>query len=157
LLQWWDKLALPVLNNLGEEKGLALEAKETLLGILVVDEDDELEKEDAVNTSEAVSENLLAVWLKKHQAGNADFDNEARFVEGQIQLILLSFGRKRPKVRPIPQDLGRRTNYVVGLLECDQQILRGEREPHTHFVASVRVHTSPTPASPPSPADTVVQ
>ena len=102
LLQWWDKLALPVLDNIGEEKGLALEAKNTLLGILVYDEDDELEKEDAVRTSDAVSENLLSVWLTKHQAGNIDFDNEARFVEGQIQLILLAFGRKRPKVRQIP-------------------------------------------------------
>jgi solute carrier family 25 protein 16 len=102
LLTWWDKLAQPVLDNIGEEQGLALEAKKTLLGILVYDEDDELEKEDAERTSEAVSENLLAVWLKKNQAGNAHFDNEARFVEGQIQLILLAFGRKRPKVSRIP-------------------------------------------------------
>ena len=98
MLQWWDKLALPVLNNIGEEKGLALEAKNTLLGILVYDEDDEIQRADAVHTSEAVSENLLAVWLKKHQAGNEEFDDEARFVEGQIQLILLAFGKKRPKV-----------------------------------------------------------
>jgi solute carrier family 25 protein 16 len=101
LFQWWDKLALPVLNNIGEEKGLAPEAKNTLLGILVYDDDDEIANEDAVQTSEAVSQNLLEVWLKKHQAGNAEFDNEARFVEGQIQLILLAFGRKRPKVRSI--------------------------------------------------------
>lgn len=101
LLEWWDKLALSVLNNIGEEKGLALEAKNTLLGILVVDEDDEVEKKDAVQTSEAVSQNLMEVWFKKHQASNPEFDNEARFVEGQIQLILLAFGRKKPKVRPI--------------------------------------------------------
>lgn len=119
LLQWWDKLALPVLNNIGEEKGLALEAKNTLLGILVYDEDDEVEKDDAVRTSEVVSENLLAVWLKKHQAGNADFDNEARFVEGQIQLILLAFGRKRPKVRQISQGLEQKTNSGLGFLGYD--------------------------------------
>jgi len=89
-----------VLNHLGEEKGLALEAKDTLLGILVYDEDDDIERQDVVHTSEAVSENLLAVWLKKNQASSAEFDDEARFVEGQIQLILLAFGRKRPKVCP---------------------------------------------------------
>ena len=90
---------MPVLNSIGEEKGLALEAKNTLLSILVYDEDDEVERDDAMRTSEAVSENLLAVWLQKHQAGNADFDNQARFVEGQLQLILITFGKKRPKVR----------------------------------------------------------
>jgi solute carrier family 25 protein 16 len=98
LLQWWDKLAITVLSNIGEEKGLALEAKSTLLSILVYDEDDEIVKKDAVQTSETVSHNLMEVWLKKHHQGNTDFDNEARFVEGQIKLILLAFGRKRPKV-----------------------------------------------------------
>ena len=101
LLQWWDKLAVPVLDNIGEEKGLALEAKNTLLDILIYDEDDEAENEDAIHTSEAVSENLLSVWLYKHQAGNEEFYNKARFVEGQIQLILLAFGRRRPKVGSI--------------------------------------------------------
>ena len=91
-------MALPVLKKIGEEKGLAREAKDTLLDLLVYDEDDEVEKDDTRQTSVAVSENLLAVWLDKYQAGNVDFDNEAKFVEGQIQSILLLFGRKRPKV-----------------------------------------------------------
>jgi solute carrier family 25 (mitochondrial carrier protein), member 16 len=106
-------LALSVLNNIGEEKGLALEAKSTLLGILVYDEDDEVAKKDAVQTSEAVAHNLMEVWLKKHQVGNAEFDNEARFVEGQIQLILLAFGRKRPKVSPILQGFWHDTNVLL--------------------------------------------
>jgi hypothetical protein len=125
LLQWWDKLALPVLNNIGEEKGLALEAKNTLLDILIYDEDDEVEKEDAMHTSEAVSENLLSVWLNKHRAGNEEFDNEARFVEGQIQLILLAFGRKRLKVGSISRGTGHVANLcLTGFFEHDQQVLR---------------------------------
>ena len=111
MLQWWDKLSLPVLNNLGEEKGLALEAKSTLLGILIYDDD--VEVEDAVHTSEAVSENLLAVWLKKNQTASAEFDDEARFVEGQIQLILLAYGR-RCKVCPAWQDAGTMLIVLAG-------------------------------------------
>lgn len=100
-------MAPPFLNNMGEERGLALEAKNTLLGILVYDEDDEVEKQDAINTSEFVSENLLAVWLKKQQAANTDLDNEARFVESQIRLILLAYGKKRPRVGLLLQNLSK--------------------------------------------------
>lgn len=95
LLQWWDKLSLPILNKIGEEKGLAVEVKETLLGILAYDEDED--DEDAAITSSTVSENLLDVWLKKNFQILKDHDDEARFVEGQIKMVLFSFGRKRPK------------------------------------------------------------
>ena len=101
LVQWWEALSKIVLNKLGEEKGLAVEAKNVLLSILVYDEDEdgdgELVKDDNT-TSETVAESLLATWLAKVNAASTDFDVEARFVEGQIRLILVSFGKKRPKV-----------------------------------------------------------
>ncbi|KAH8585545.1 Hamartin protein-domain-containing protein [Bisporella sp. PMI_857] len=93
LLQWWDKLAVPVLNKLGEEKGLAEEAKNTLLEILVEDDEDD----DSVSTSTAVANNLLEAWLKKNFISVKDFDDDARFVENQIRIILLAFGRRRPQ------------------------------------------------------------
>lgn len=156
LLQWWDKLALPVLNNIGEEKGLALEAKNTLLGILVYDEDDEVVKKDAIHTSEAVSQNLLEVWLKKHQLGDAEFDNEARFVEGQIQLILLAFGRKRPKVCQSHKVESMSLTFASGSLEYGQQILCQERLQNTDPITPVRVHTATASTSTSNAPDAVV-
>lgn len=95
LLQWWNKLLIPVLNKIGEEKGLATEAKDTLLGVLVYEEDEK--DEEASMTSNTISESLLDMWLKKNSLAMKEFDDEARFVEGQLQSILLAFGQKRPK------------------------------------------------------------
>jgi solute carrier family 25 protein 16 len=98
LLQWWEKLAIPVLNKLGEEKGLAVEAKNTLLSILVYDEDEEGELlEDAKATSSSVSANLFSVWLQKSLVAATDLDPDAQFIENQLEMILLAFGKKRPK------------------------------------------------------------
>ncbi len=99
LLQWWDKLSPPVIVHLGIEKGLAAEVKSTLLGILIYDEDEEDSvKEVAQAASAALVENLLSTWLAKTKLASEGFDDHARFVEGQIELILLTFGKKRPKV-----------------------------------------------------------
>lgn len=98
LLQWWDKLSPLVLKKLGEEKGVAQEAKNTILDTLVYDEDDEEGKEDAEKTSEKLADNLLSVWLKNNTSANLEFNEEAKFIENQLQLILLAFGRRRPKV-----------------------------------------------------------
>ncbi|RFU33973.1 hypothetical protein B7463_g2344, partial [Scytalidium lignicola] len=96
LLQWWDKLSVPVMDQLGEEKGLAVEAHATLLDILVYDED-EKDLDDAITTSATVAENLMSIWLKKAALESAQFDDEAQFVSRKIQQILLAFGKKRPK------------------------------------------------------------
>jgi len=100
LLQWWDKLSVPVLNNIGVEKGLALVARDTLLEILVYEEDEENAKtEDARATTYALSGSLLATWIENTKAALEEFDEHARFIAGQIQGILVAFGKKRPKVR----------------------------------------------------------
>jgi len=93
LLLWWEKLAIPIINKLGEEKGLAEEAKNTLLDILVEDEEDE----DSIATSSRITDDLIGIWLKNNNIAMTEFDDQARFVEGQMQSILLAFGRRRPK------------------------------------------------------------
>ena len=86
------------MSHLGNQKSLANEAKLTLLDILVYD-DEGKDIEDAKTTSATITDNLLATWLAKaDKASSTDFDVEAEFIEGQVQLILLSFGKKRPKV-----------------------------------------------------------
>lgn len=96
LLQWWDLLSVPVMEQLGEQKALAAEARDTLLNILVYDED-EKNLDDAVATSNTMAENLMSTWLQK-AAPEAEFDDEAQFVGKNLRRILLTFGKKRPKV-----------------------------------------------------------
>lgn len=99
LLQWWDKLSPPIMVHLGIEKGLASEVKSTLLSILVYDEDEQNSVRDAARaTSASMVENLISTWLAKTRLAAEEVDDHAKFVEGQIQLILLAFGKKRPKV-----------------------------------------------------------
>ncbi|KAL5330382.1 hypothetical protein ACEPPN_003909 [Leptodophora sp. 'Broadleaf-Isolate-01'] len=96
LLQWWDKLSGPIIIHLGVEKGLAFEARDTLLGILIYDEEEEELLKDAKTTSAAVAENLMSTWLVKSKLALDEFNDHAKFVESQIQLILLAFGKRRP-------------------------------------------------------------
>ncbi|KAG9230134.1 Hamartin protein-domain-containing protein [Amylocarpus encephaloides] len=96
LLQWWDKLSIPVLGNLGDQKALVAEAREALLGTLAYDED-EGDLEDAKTTSKVMAERLLILWFIKSKSGDEELDMHARFVGEQIQQILLAYGRKRPK------------------------------------------------------------
>ncbi|PVH73890.1 hypothetical protein DL98DRAFT_519610 [Cadophora sp. DSE1049] len=96
LLQWWDRLSGPIIINLGVEKGLAFETRDTLLGILIYDEEEEEHLKDAKASSAAVAENLMSTWLAKSKLALDELNEHARFVESQIQLILLAFGKRRP-------------------------------------------------------------
>jgi solute carrier family 25 protein 16 len=92
-------LTIPTLNNIGTEKDLAIEARDTILEILVYDEEEETtEKEDARTTSEALGENLLETWLGMRKAAIEENDEHTKFVEKQVRAILIAFGKKRPKV-----------------------------------------------------------
>jgi solute carrier family 25 protein 16 len=99
LFQWWEQLAGPILVHIGVEKGLAVEARDILLGILVYDEDEAIVEAEAKATSNKVAENLLETWLAKAKVATEDLDEHAKFVEGQIRETLIAFGRKRPQVR----------------------------------------------------------
>jgi solute carrier family 25 protein 16 len=96
LLQWWDKLSILVLSNLGQQKGLVVEARNALLGTLVYEEDDG-DLDDAKTTSNVMAERLLTLWLEKSKTAAEEFDVHSRFVEGQINQILLAYGKKRPR------------------------------------------------------------
>lgn len=80
---------------------MAFQARKTLLDILIHGEDEEAESEmqDAKETSDKISQDLIEIWLLKTRLANEEFDKNALFIEGQLRLILLAFGKKRPKVR----------------------------------------------------------
>lgn len=103
LLQWWQTLSRDVLNNLGSQKGLANEAREIILGLLVVEEEDEDSKEsevlqDTKAAAQAVGESLVNIWMLKNKSALEDLDQQAQFLQSQVQHILFAFGRRRPKV-----------------------------------------------------------
>lgn len=85
---------------LGAESRLSVETRDSLIGILVYDEDDCGGKtyENAKATSDAITEILLAIWLTKKKQADEEFRNNAEFVANYIELILIEFGKKKPKV-----------------------------------------------------------
>lgn len=108
LLEWWDLLYPNIFNSLTEEKGLANEAQSILLNILVYDEDGEGSAE-AGKISGALFDRLIKLWLENCNATAAD-NPAAYLIKGQIQHILLSYGRKRTKVDFI--NITKITSYI---------------------------------------------
>ncbi|CAL3963002.1 unnamed protein product [Diplocarpon coronariae] len=97
LLQWWDKLSGPIIVHLGTERGLSFEARHTILQLLTYEEEDDVYLQDAKATSETVAEDLMKTWIAKSKLALEEFNDHAKFVETQLQLILLSFGKRRPQ------------------------------------------------------------
>lgn len=99
LLQWWNELLIPILNNLSIQPKLADEARDILLDILVYDEDDSEGKrlENLKASSFSVAEILLSSWLLKIKQADDELNDLAGYVAGHIQLILIEYGKKRPK------------------------------------------------------------
>lgn len=90
----------PILINFGTQPKLADETRDILLDILVYDEDDSEGKclENVKATSFCIAEILLDSWLSRIKQADEEFNDHAGYVAGQIQLILIEYGKKRPKV-----------------------------------------------------------
>lgn len=97
IMQWWETLMVPMLDHLAEEKGLIFEYRGILLDILVYDTDDEKKSYDA-NASALLSEKLVELWLKNSIIASSDAGPAAQYLEEQVKLVLIEFGKKRPKV-----------------------------------------------------------
>lgn len=97
IIQWWETLMVPMLDHLAEEKCLVFEYRCILLDILVYDIDSE-KKSDNANASALLSEKLVEVWLKNSDIGSSDVGPAAHYIEEQVKLVLIEFGKKRPKV-----------------------------------------------------------
>ncbi|TVY20224.1 Tuberous sclerosis 1 protein-like [Lachnellula arida] len=133
LLQWWYKLSTPVLIKLGQEKGLAVETRDTLLELLVYDEDDP-EIEDARLTSKVMAHNLVETWLEKSRFASEEMDNHDRFVQEQVQTILLAFGKKRPQdfLNMINKHFVDKDNRILALALLSEFIRY--QPPHLHLI-----------------------
>jgi len=88
---------VPLLEHMAEEKGLLDETHGCLLEILVYDTDGGANN-DAANTSAVLADKLMHVWLTKSSLASSKGDAAAHFIEEQVKLILMDFGKKNPKV-----------------------------------------------------------
>jgi len=88
---------LPMLDHLAEEKGLVFQYRGILLDILIYDTEGEMKSYDA-NASALLSEKLLEIWLKNSAISSSDAAPAAHYIEEQVKLVLIEFGKKRPKV-----------------------------------------------------------
>jgi hypothetical protein len=103
LLEWWDLLVRPTLDSLGHEKAVVSDAGGILLSVLVYDEDEDEDGEKA-RASALFTQKLLEIYLEKTRLLTGDGqkvlpeDERYRFVSNNLESLLVSFGRKRPKV-----------------------------------------------------------
>lgn len=155
-LQWWDILSDPIIIHLGIEKGLAAEAKESLLDLLIYDEEEEENLKEAKATSDDLAEVLMSTWLAKSKLALEELNEHAKFVEEQLQAIMLAFGRRRPKVRVL--DFETRTLLIdAGLSDDPRQIHCEERKPDSGPLPPLRILQTPASTSTPTPPNTFIQ
>jgi solute carrier family 25 protein 16 len=104
LLEWWELLVRPTLDSLGHEKAVVSDAGGILLSVLVYEEDED-EGGEKARASTLFTQKLLEVYLDKTKlltTGDGQRilpeDERYRFVSNHLESLLVSFGRKRPKV-----------------------------------------------------------
>ena len=100
IFEWWDRLLDPVLEYVGQEKGLAREVSTNTLDLLAIDKYDE-----SSNSSEAslapFTERLLSRWMDA-RASQINCVPTADFKDRMVKKALMVFGKKDPKVRISP-------------------------------------------------------
>lgn len=144
LIQWWKILFEEVLQNLGTQKGLAQEARDIILDLLVVDTDSKESDtlRDQQDTAHEIRENLISFWMAKSVKALQEIDMQARFVETQLLHILLSYGRRRPRVscRTMGRDLYT-DMHRTGLLDICEPFFHNTQHENPGFDLTRRIYT----------------
>jgi hypothetical protein len=95
VFKWWDKLLDPVLDHVGQEKGLAREVMGHTLDLLSADEYDERAAWSEGGLTPLINR-LLTRWTELRET-QPDFRPSADLKEQMIQDALMAFGKKDPK------------------------------------------------------------
>ncbi|KAL0472314.1 Hamartin domain-containing protein [Neurospora intermedia] len=132
IFEWWDRLLDPVLEYVGQEKGLAREVASNTLDLLMIDQFD-----GSSNSSEAslapFTERLLSRWMDA-RASQINCVPMADFKDRMVKKALMAFGKKDPKgfMTCLDRYFVKREyrNFALSLL-CD---FVQSQPPHLHVV-----------------------
>lgn len=96
LVQWWDQMTEPVLDHMAQDKNLAKEAWANTLAVLTYDNGVEAADGQGANQ---IAIKLMKTWMQSFQLSNSDGNSSGSLKATLIRSGLLSYGKKRPKVR----------------------------------------------------------
>ncbi|KAI9750054.1 MAG: hypothetical protein M4579_006621 [Chaenotheca gracillima] len=102
LLEWWPKLLKPCLVSVELKKRVLADVREIVLSILVYDGEEEDNPENA-KASALLTHRLMDLYLEKTKLQTGDPEGtgteqeRSKYVSGNIESLLVDFGRKAPK------------------------------------------------------------
>jgi len=101
--EWWTLVIRPTIDSIGHKRDTIEDAKEFLLGVMVYNQEEDKTGEKAI-ISEHFTRQLLDAYLERTKIpfGDEIVSPEDEFIAHDIEGILVSFGRKKPKVKPSP-------------------------------------------------------
>lgn len=105
LLQWWDRLAEPILEHMHREKELAKETHASTLTLLNFESDGGSSADEM--TSHPFAERLMERWMSFSQIRQSENPPDSQTRERMIQTLVL-YGTKRPQVLYVPIYIFRR-------------------------------------------------
>lgn len=108
IFEWWDRLLDPVIEHVGQEKGLAREVLSNTLDLFSIDD-----SEDSAGLT-LFTDRLLKRWMDT-RANKPNDATSIDFKERMIKKALMVFGTKDPKVDPIPTSLSQNCPFTNSL------------------------------------------
>lgn len=96
LIQWWDQMTEPILDHMAQDRNLAKEAWANTLAVLTYDDGGDAAEGQGANQ---IAIKLLKTWMQSSQFSTSDSNSSGNLKATLIRNGLLSYGKKRPKVR----------------------------------------------------------
>lgn len=138
--QWWTLVIRPTVDSIGQRRDTIEDAKDFLLGILDFDPEDNISGEKA-RISALFTQKLLDTYLARTKIPSGDdvVSPEDEFIAHELEGILVSFGRKKPKELLLAVDdlfvVKERRLQALSLLSSFVRL----QPPHLHLVLETMV------------------
>ncbi|KAF2143650.1 uncharacterized protein K452DRAFT_296651 [Aplosporella prunicola CBS 121167] len=99
LTEWWDLVLRPIIDGVGYKREEVEDAREFVLSVLAYEPGEEDEQEKAMSAAVFLKK-LLDCYLWRTRIPSGDNDTitpEDEFVSHEVELVLVAFGRGKPK------------------------------------------------------------